>query len=242
MRILRRHVSSSHCLFHRRRRNNILSTARRRRRRRRRFKAHRRRAAGRSARSKKQHHRTAHIVRVCSRVRKERWMEKRAPKFFCGGEEGNFIQNFLMCFVCVRGKRHAQKKVFTIREDIQSAVIITCIYITISRPRSVRSGHRQSADLYRSDPCPLHLPQTSLPGTVSHTGHRTSSASSSFFLESLLFSEVVFRPNGRENERVFLLLFAGTYPTLSATEIAFTRPPPAALPALSHPEVRLVQL
>ena len=129
MRILRRHVSSSHCLFHRRRRNNILSTARRRRRRRRRFKAHRRRAAGRSARSKKQHHRTAHIVRVCSRVRKERWMEKRAPKFFCGGEEGNFIQNFLMCFVCVHMGKDMHKKRCSQYAKISKALLVSHTYI-----------------------------------------------------------------------------------------------------------------
>lgn len=133
----------------------------------------------------------------------------------------------------------------------KALLLLLCIYTRILQSlvldRSVRSGgHRQSADLYRSDPCPLHLPQTSLPGTqVSHTGHRTSSAwsSSSFFLlESPLLSEVVFQPNGRENKRK-VFLFAGTYPTLSATEIAFTPPPPpTALPPLSHPEVRLVQL
>ena len=90
--------------------------------------------------------------------------------------------------------------------------------------------HRQSADLYRRTPRPLHLPQASFP-FAEHTAHRSRVFASvlSFFSPFFFFILVVVsssrpsrvQPNGSRNVNG-VLFFTGTNPTLSH----FATPPP----------------
>ena len=83
--------------------------------------------------------------------------------------------------------------------------------------------HRQSADLYRRTPRPLHLPQASFP-FAEHTAHRSRVFASvlSFFSPFFFFILVVVsssrpsrvQPNGSRNVNG-VLFFTGTNPTLS---------------------------